>query len=132
MSGVAGLRHECREELEALVRENLGVDAAAIVTGDGFEVAAVLRDHMTGERLAAMSSALLALSEAVVRELDMGGCRNVIIEGKNGTVVTMRVPVPDRELVMSVICSNAASLGAVLFASRRTAANLGTRLPAAG
>lgn len=120
----------CREEIEALVGQTRGVESAAVITGDGFEVASVLRTGVAGEKLAAMASSLLALSEAVVQELRMKACRNVIIESDNGSVVTLRIPVPGRELLMSVLCSDAASLGAVLYATRAAAQSLGQRLPA--
>ncbi|NUO75363.1 roadblock/LC7 domain-containing protein [Lysobacter sp. 5GHs7-4] len=122
------LRLPCRDMLEVLVSQTLGVDSAAVVTGDGFEVAAVLREGVAGERLAAMVSSLLALSEAVALELRMSGCRNVIVETETGAVVTLRVPVSGHELLMSVLCSDAASLGSVLYAARDTARALGQRL----
>lgn len=124
------MRLACQEEVESLVTQTVGVDSASVVSGDGFEVASVLRGGVAGDKLAAMASSLLALSEAVVRELRMQICRNVIIESDQGSIVTMRVPVDDRELLISVLCSDAASLGSVLFAARSTASTLGQRLSA--
>lgn len=124
------LHAPCQDELETLVAQTLGVDSAAVVTGDGFEVASVLRTGVVADKLAAMVSSLLALSDAVARELDMLGCRNVIVETEAGAVVTLRVPAEGHELLISVLCSDAASLGSVLFAARDTARALGRRLPA--
>jgi predicted regulator of Ras-like GTPase activity (Roadblock/LC7/MglB family) len=124
------LRRACREEVERLVTQTIGVDSAAVVSGDGFEIASMLRHGVAGEKLAAMASSLLALSEAVVRELRMQVCRNVIIESERGSVVTLRVPAARRELLISVLCSDAASLGSVLFAARGAAQALGRRLEA--
>lgn len=124
------LHHACREEVEHLVAQTKGIDSAAVVSGDGFQIAAVLRHGVAGEKLAAMTSSLLALSEAVVRELSMQLCRNVIIESEQGSVVTLRVPMAKRELLMTVLCSDAASLGSVLFAARGAASSLGQRLQA--
>jgi uncharacterized protein len=129
MSAHAAIAATCREEIEALVRQTRGVDSAAVISGDGFEVASVLCAGVAGEKLAAMASSLLALSEAVVQELRMRSCRNVIIETDAGSVVTMRIPATQRELLMSVLCSDVASLGAVLFATRAAAQTLGLRLP---
>ena len=128
MMSEASLRSACREVVESLVSQTHGVESASVVSGDGFEVASVLRGGVAGDKLAAMASSLLALSEAVVRELRMPACRNVIIESEQGSVVTMRIPVTHRELLISVLCSDAASLGSVLFAARTTAQMLGTRL----
>lgn len=118
----------CREQLQGLVRDTAGIESAAVVTGDGFELAAVLRDGLAGNKLAAMTSSLLALSEAVVEELKMRGCRNVIIEGEAGIVVMMRVPADGLDLLMSVLCRADAVLGSVLYATRICATRLATQL----
>jgi predicted regulator of Ras-like GTPase activity (Roadblock/LC7/MglB family) len=128
MTPDADIRRVCGEELEALVSQTLGIASAAIASGDGFEVASVLRGGVAGDKLAAMASSLLALSEAVVQELRMHACRNVIIETDVGAVVTLRIPVARRELLLSVLSSDAASLGSTLFAARRSAGELGRRL----
>lgn len=122
----------CHDHLEAMVRDTAGIDSAAIVTGDGFELAAVLRHDVSGNKLAAMSSSLLALSEAVVEELKMRGCRNVIVEGEGGTVVMIRVPASGSDLLMSVLCRESAVLGSVLYAARMCAARVGVQLGAPG
>lgn len=126
----AALHADCRDALEGLVSQTAGIDSAAVVTGDGFEVAAVLRAGVSADKLAAMVSSLLALSEAVAGELAMGRCRYVIVETESGSVVTLRIPVPERELLMSVLCGNAATLGGVLFAARDCAHALAARLQA--
>lgn len=118
----------CRQQLELLVRDTAGIESAAVVTGDGFELAAVLRHDLSGDKLAAMTSSLLALSEAVVEELRMRKCRNVIIEGEGGTVVMIRVPADGIDLLMSVLCREDAVLGSVLYATRVCAARLGAQL----
>jgi predicted regulator of Ras-like GTPase activity (Roadblock/LC7/MglB family) len=130
MSPDAVLRATCQEEIEALVGQTRGIESASVVSGDGFEIASVLRHGIAGDKLAAMASSLLALSEAVVQELRMNACRNVIIESDAGSVVTLRVPDSARELLISVLCSDAASLGSVLFAARGSARTLGERLGA--
>jgi predicted regulator of Ras-like GTPase activity (Roadblock/LC7/MglB family) len=122
------IRSACREELESLVSQTVGIESASVVSGDGFEIASVLRGDVAGDKLAAMASSLLALSEAVVQELRMKACRNVIIESEKGSVVTLRIPSADRELLITVLCSDAASLGSVLFAARGSARTLGLRL----
>ena len=128
MNAGSGLHALCENEIEALVRQTPGIDSAAVVSGDGFEIAARLKPGVSGEKFAAMASSLLALSEAVVQELRMHQCRNVIIQSDHGAVVTMRIPVGYRELLISVLCNDASSLGAVLFATRATAQSLGMRL----
>lgn len=128
MNGISGLHAVCEDEIDALVRQTAGIDSAAVVSGDGFEIAARLRGEVSGEKFAAMASSLLSLSEAVTQELRMRQCRNVIIQTDLGAVVTMRVPVGYRELLISALCNDASTLGAVLFATRECAQRLGQRL----
>lgn len=126
----ASMRHACREEIESLVTRTAGIEAAAVVSGDGFEIASVLRGEVCADKLAAMASSLLALSEAVVQELRMQACRNVIIESERGCVVMLRVPAAGPELLISVLCNDSVSLGSVLFAARGSVRTLGLRLDA--
>ena len=123
------LRATCRDLLEPLVAQTVGIDSAAVVTSDGFELASVLRAGVSAEKLAAMVSSLLALSEAVAGELAMGRCRYVIVDTECGSVITLRIPAERHELLMSVLCGNTATLGAVLYAARDCAHALAARLP---
>ena len=112
------LQEPCLQELQALVSQTAGIDSATVVTGDGFEVASVLRDSVSPQRLAAMVSSLLMLSEAVAGELGMQRTQYVVVNAESGAVIAMRIPLSERELLISVLCSGDAGLGMVLFATR--------------
>lgn len=114
--------------LEHLVSQTSGIESAAIVTGDGFEVASSLRPGLSVEKLAAMTSSLLALSEAVVGEMGMQRCQYVIIDTERGAVVTLRIPSDGHDLLLCVLCGDGATLGAVLYAARDSARALARRL----
>jgi len=118
----------CQGALEALVSQTPGVDTAAVVTGDGFEVAAVLREHVSVEKLAAMVSSLLALSEAVTSEMGLKRCQYVIVDTESGALVTLRIPTRSHDLLMCVLCGDGVSLGSVLYAARESARSLARRL----
>ncbi len=124
------LQKACQQHIETLVQQTRGIASASVVSGDGFEVASLMRDEISGDKLAAMASSLLALSEAVVQELRMDGCRNIIIESERGSVVSLRIPASEHELLLCVLCNDSASLGAVLFAARSTAQGIGMSLEA--
>lgn len=118
----------CHGALETLVSQTPGVDTAAVVTGDGFEVASVLRDKISVEKLAAMVSSLLALSEAVASEMGMKRCQYVIVDTESGALVTLRIPTTSQDLLMCVLCGDGVSLGSVLYAARESARSLARRL----
>lgn len=118
----------CHGALETLVSQTPGVDNAAIVTGDGFEVASVMREHVSAEKLAAMVSSLLALSEAVTSEMGMKRCQYVIVDTESGALVTLRIPASSQDLLMCVLCGDGVTLGSVLYAARESARSLARRL----
>lgn len=118
----------CHGALETLVSQTPGVDTAAVVTGDGFEVASVLREHVSVEKLAAMVSSLLALSEAVTSEMGLKRCQYVIVDTESGALLTLRVPTRGQDLLMCVLCGDGVSLGSVLYAVRESARALARRL----
>lgn len=118
----------CHGALETLVSQTPGVDNAAIVTGDGFEVASVMREHVSAEKLAAMVSSLLALSEAVTSEMGMKRCQYVIVDTESGALVTLRIPARSQDLLMCVLCGDGVTLGSVLYAARESARSLARRL----
>jgi len=66
------------------------VRAATVLTDDGFEIARV-PSAGGGARLASMASALLALADAVARELRIGGSDHVQLAAEHGAVVVLRV-----------------------------------------
>lgn len=97
---------------------------ATVLTEDGFEVDGV--PAYEDDRLSSMASSIQALSEAVARELEMGGARYVIIAAEAGYVIQLRVP--GHQLVLAAVFGLDESLGRALttcqFAAGRFAAAL--------
>ena len=100
---------------------------ATVLTEDGFEVDGVPAEEE--DRLSSMASSMQGLSEAVARELAIGGAQYVIIATDGGHVIQLRVP--GQQLVLAAVfeldetLGNA--LGACRFAVERFAAALDAR-----
>ena len=118
----------CREQLRLLLASADGADSAAIVSGDGFDVASQLHDNISPSRIAAMTSSLHALALAASSELALGANRSVVVESELGTLVVLRVPSAQAELLLSVIARSSSVLGSVLFAARRCVDAIGQRM----
>ena len=118
----------CREQLRLLLASADGADSAAIVSGDGFDVASQLHDNISPSRIAAMTSSLHALALAASSELALGANRSVVVESELGTLVVLRVPSTQAELLLSVIARSSSVLGSVLFAARRCVDTIGLRM----
>ena len=65
------------------------VQAAALVSLDGFTMASALPEGMQEDRVGAMSAAILGLGERAAAELGRGHLSQVFIEGADGYVLLM-------------------------------------------
>lgn len=109
---------KCGAHLQRFVSQTSGVTAALVATTDGFEVSSVLHQSLSAQKMAAMTSSILALGEAVLAEADLSDCRNVVIEAGGGLIVMLAIGDPRNELLLSVIADRNAMLGQVLWAAR--------------
>ena len=112
-----------RHHLEAFVASNPDVAYAVLTTSDGFEVAAHPIKPLT-QKLAAMSSSLQALSEAITREAGLSNSRNLVIEAETGTIVVLGLPGSTPRMSLAVVSGNSETLGRLLWAARNCCATL--------
>ena len=106
-----------QRQLEEFVAANPDVTLALVTSSDGFEVAAH-PSMPVAKRIAAMSSSLQALSEAIAREAGRGRSRNLIIETDNGTILVLGIPNTTPRMSLAVIASGSEVLGRLLWATR--------------
>ena len=104
--------------LDALMENNQEILAAALVSLDGFTMAAALPPEMEDDRVGAMSAAILGLGERAAAELGRGALTQVFIEGERGYV--MLIAAGDRA-VLTCIADVEAKLGLVLYDMRDAA-----------
>ncbi len=102
------LRARLEQILDGL-REDCGDVIGAIVSGvDGMAWAQRLPAGFDQNRFAAMSSALLALSDNLVKEAGEGSPRKVLIEGEGGNVFLMHA---GDQLLLTVFTRADSNLG---------------------
>ena len=101
------------------------IEAAAVVDNDGLMIASVLPGDVEDDRVAAMSAALLGMSERIVRELKRGTFNLVMIRGTEGyTILTRSGP----ESVLMVLAAETAKLGLIFLDVSRAAKDVGRLL----
>jgi predicted regulator of Ras-like GTPase activity (Roadblock/LC7/MglB family) len=88
-----------------------------LTSEDGFELAAYRGQAISG-RIAAMSSSLQALSEAITREAGLSNTRNLIIEAETGTILILGLQNTTARVSLSVVASTRETLGQLLWAAR--------------
>jgi len=119
----ATVRQASREEqlaaaLDRLMQEDQDIQAAALVSLDGFTMASALPEGMQPDRVGAMSAAILGLGERAAAELGRGHLSQVFIQGDSGYVLLMSAG--DRAVLTALADSNA-KLGLVLYDMRAVA-----------
>ena len=119
----------CQAALDKLHTDNTGILAALIASADGFNLAAI-RSDISDERLAAMTSAMHALGEQIVKEVDLQKCHNVMIEAAVGKVLMLNIPGSKDGLIMTAVANEAMVFGSLLFACRQCATQIGEKLAA--
>ncbi|TGD72651.1 hypothetical protein E4634_14100 [Mangrovimicrobium sediminis] len=97
------------------------IDAMLVVSVDGHMIANHMREEKPMRRLASMGSSLMSLGDTVTEELNMGACKNVVIENDLGHVVFRHV---NKILVLVAVTQSPGGLGILLSASKSCAENV--------
>lgn len=108
--------------LNQLMEDSQEIQAAALVSLDGFTMASALPQGMQEDRVGAMSAAILGLGERAAAELGRGQLSQVFIEGDDGYV--MLIAAGDRA-VLTCLADQDAKLGLVLYDMRAAAEVIG-------
>lgn len=121
------VRQQTREErlvaaLDDLMETSPDVQAAALVSLDGFTMASALPGDMQEDRVGAMSAAILGLGERAAAELGRGQLAQVFIEGADGYVLLMAA---GERAVLTVLAAHDAKLGLTLYDMRTSAELIG-------
>ena len=104
--------------LDNMMLQTEDIAGTMISSIDGIAWAERLEKGFDKHRFAAMSSALLALSDNLCSEANTGDTQNVLIEGSNGKIFAMHA---GSNLVLMVFVKSGANLG-ITFAYARQAA----------
>jgi predicted regulator of Ras-like GTPase activity (Roadblock/LC7/MglB family) len=107
--------------LNAFLSTSPDVQAAALVSLDGFIIASALPRGMQEDRVGAMAAAILGLGERAAAELGRGRLSQVFIEGADGYVLLLAAG--DRA-VLTVLADRDAKLGLILYDMKATAARI--------
>lgn len=105
-------------QLQEFTQVNEGVRLAVLTSGDGFEIAAFPPAAGSTGRIAAMSSSIQALSQALAQEAGLTGNRSLIIETDTGTLLLLGLDQSTPGIALTIVASSKELLGKLLWASR--------------
>jgi len=102
--------------LDDLMTKGDDINAAMICSVDGVPWASKIDDDFDQNRFAAMSGALLALSDNIADEAKKGETHNVLIEGANGNIFVLHAAT---NLLLTVFTMGNSNLGISLAFARQ-------------
>ncbi|RLF04910.1 MAG: hypothetical protein DRK00_05690 [Thermoprotei archaeon] len=111
--------------LEELRRDNPGLDACAVVSGDGMPVAAVMPEGVDDLKISAMAATLQGVAEQVVRELRGGGLKQLVAFGEREILIIRSV---NQDFALVMVVRPDSKLGYALWQARRASESLGKLL----
>ncbi|GAB3065493.1 roadblock/LC7 domain-containing protein [Stenotrophomonas tumulicola] len=94
-----------------------GVRTVVLASVDGFALVQAGTSG-NGERLAAMTSAMLGLAAAVGRELALGELQTLMLEAGEGKVLMLALPGSNAPLLLMAGCDQRTVIGQVLWNAR--------------
>ena len=94
------------------------IAGAMISSTDGHAQAQKLADELDYHRFAAMSSALLALSDTLISETQQGDTKNILLESESGNIFILHA---GNQLLLTVFSKPSSNLGMSLAYARKAA-----------
>lgn len=113
-----------RTTLEELLEKVPHLTGAVLCRSDGFEVASVTRGLLPVSRLSALSSSMVALGQASLREIGLAGGGTVLVEGQTGKLLLLEVPNNSHPMVLAVVGNSEVTTGTLLWAARECVSRL--------
>ncbi len=114
------ISHAANEALSQILDEMIDlsgeIEGAIVSSADGIALAERLPTGLDKHRFAAMSSALLALSDSLGQEGQKGQTQNVLLESENGKVFLMHA---GAALLLTVFTNSDSKLGGCLAYARQ-------------
>ena len=107
-----------RKTLETLWQTVPDLTGAVLSRSDGFEVVSVTKGPLAISRLSALSSSLVALSQAALREMGLKGGGSLLIEGQEGKMLLLEVPLKGEPMVLAAVSNGDSVTGTLLWAAR--------------
>lgn len=107
--------------LNSLMTRSTDIQAAALVSMDGFVMASALPEGMQEDRVGAMSAAILGLGERAAAELGRGHLTQVFIEGEGGYVIL--ISAGERGVLTALTLADS-KVGLVLYDMKAAAAEM--------
>jgi predicted regulator of Ras-like GTPase activity (Roadblock/LC7/MglB family) len=93
-------RDALSHQLQNLLHDSSGLDALALVSMDGGEIASALIKGINSERLSSMTLAAFALGQQICAEFERGNLQELYIKGTKGFIVL--IPIANQAILVGL------------------------------
>ncbi|VAW61302.1 hypothetical protein MNBD_GAMMA11-2415 [hydrothermal vent metagenome] len=97
------------------------IEASAVISSDGLNMAWVLGSDVDPDRFGAMCASLLALANRTAQEISRGKLKQVLIEGDKGSMLLVYA---GNDAVLAAATKPSVNLGKIFIDTRKTAENI--------
>lgn len=105
-----------KDQINDVLMNVKGVDFIMICSSDGFELEIVSRrDAFNSSKLAAVSSSILAMVSAFLKEIELIGCQSITLDAENGKAILTAVPSEKNPMVIVTLAAKDVLLGQLLY-----------------
>ena len=100
-----------------------GIDYIMLCSTDGFELASIYKKNpYNSNKLAAVSSSILAMVSAFLNEIHLTGCQSITLDAENGKAILTSIPAPHHPMVMVTLSNKDVLLGQLLYSLKQASA----------
>ncbi|NOY73618.1 MAG: hypothetical protein GXP14_14845 [Gammaproteobacteria bacterium] len=112
------LNEQIRSLLLKFNREISKIEASAVISRDGFTLAAVLGNNIDTNRSGALCASLLALAETAAKEFKRGKLNQVMLDCDHGFVIVIHI---GSNAALVIISQEKINLGMLFFSAQKAA-----------
>ena len=110
------LIQHAREQINNIINNARGVHFIMVCSTDGFELTSVYkRGQYNNSKLAAVSSSILAMVSAFIKEIHLVGCQNITLDAENGKAILASVSAQNHPMIIVALTDKDILLGQVLY-----------------
>ncbi|MBJ9986354.1 roadblock/LC7 domain-containing protein [Acinetobacter sp. S40] len=119
------LIQHAKNEVQDIINNVRGIDFIMLCSTDGFELATITKkNHYNASKLAAVSSSILAMVGAFLKEIQLTGCQSITLDAENGKAILTSVPADKHPMVIVTLSSKDVLLGQLLFSLKKASQNI--------
>ena len=114
-----------KDQINDVLMNVKGVDFIMICSSDGFELEIISRrDAFNSSKLAAVSSSILAMVSAFLKEIELIGCQSITLDAENGKAILTAVPSEKNPMVIVTLAAKDVLLGQLLYNLKQAKENI--------